>query len=145
MPGTMFGAKLAIELVLLDLVGLAGRTVVAAAAGDGGGRLSEVFDAARWWLTGRNGEGGAWMAVGVGMGVFWLDKLIEAGFSKTALVVLSGTYNSPSSPGEKVKVEQKPSDDVINKVNPSLDQVKSVKVAQCKFDTIQSGVCCCVS
>lgn len=36
-PGTMFGAKDAIELVLLERVGLAGLTVVAAAAGLGGG------------------------------------------------------------------------------------------------------------
>ena len=87
----MFGANDAILLAEFDLVGLAGRTVVAAAAGDGGGRLSEVFDEARWWLTGGNGLGGAWIAVGVGIGVFCELREIETGFSKTALVVLSGT------------------------------------------------------
>lgn len=89
--GAIFGAKDAIEDAELDLVGLAGRTVVAATAGDGGGRISDVFDWARWCEIPGNGDGGAWIAVGVGIGVFWLDREIEAGFSKTALVVLSGT------------------------------------------------------
>ena len=35
----------------------------------------------------------------------------------------------PSSPGAKVRAEQKPSDDVISRVSPSPDQVRSVKVA----------------
>lgn len=76
----------------MDRVGLAGLTVVAATAGLGGGRLSLVFDVARWWEMFVNGDGGAWIAVGVGIGVFWLLREIEeAGFSKTALAVLSGT------------------------------------------------------
>lgn len=33
----------------------------------------------------------------------------------------SPLYTSPSSPGENDKVEQKPSEDDINRVNPSLD------------------------
>ena len=35
----------------------------------------------------------------------------------------------PSSPGAKVRAEQKPSEDVMISVRPSLDQLKSVKVA----------------
>jgi hypothetical protein len=35
----------------------------------------------------------------------------------------------PNSPGANVRAEQKPSDEVITNVRPSLAQVKSVKVA----------------
>jgi hypothetical protein len=35
----------------------------------------------------------------------------------------------PSSPGENVKAEQKPSDEVMSSVLPSPDHVRSVKVA----------------
>ena len=38
-------------------------------------------------------------------------------------------YTSPSSPGEKVRFEQKPSEELISSVKPSVDQVRSVKVA----------------
>jgi hypothetical protein len=81
----------------------------------------------------------------------------------------SPVYGWPSSPGENVSVEQKPSEDVIKRVKPSVDlflsaliawntlegctisilvanwrtyQVKSVKVAQCRLLTTQMGVCC---
>lgn len=40
-----------------------------------------------------------------------------------------GWWTVPSSPGANVRAEQKPSEEVISKVWPSLDQVKSVKVA----------------
>jgi hypothetical protein len=33
----------------------------------------------------------------------------------------SGVYGSPSSEGEKVRVEQKPSEEVMRRVRPSLD------------------------
>jgi len=35
----------------------------------------------------------------------------------------------PNSPGANVRAEQKPSEEVITSVWPSLDHVKSVKVA----------------
>ena len=35
----------------------------------------------------------------------------------------------PSSPGVKVRAEQKPSDEVMSRVLPSADQLKSVNVA----------------
>jgi len=70
----------------------------------------------------------------------------------------SPVYGLPSSPSAKVKVEQKPSDEVMRSVRPSLAlrislallrkryeyayQERSVKVAQCRLLTTQSGVCC---
>lgn len=49
LPSNIFGAKLAIELALLDLVGEAGLTVAACAAGLGGGNsmLEAGIDGAR--------------------------------------------------------------------------------------------------
>ena len=49
LPGNIFGAKLAIELALFDLVGEAGLTVAACAAGLGGGNsmLEAGLDGAR--------------------------------------------------------------------------------------------------
>ena len=38
-----------------------------------------------------NGLGGACCDVGVGTGVFWEDREMDAGFSNAAFVVLSGT------------------------------------------------------
>lgn len=50
LPGTIFGAKLAIDDAEFERVGLAGLTVVAAAAGLGGGSsmLDAGLDGARW-------------------------------------------------------------------------------------------------
>lgn len=68
-----------------------------------------------------NGLGGACCDVGVGIGVFWEDREMDAGFSNATFMVLSETKISPSSPGEKVRVEQNPSEDVIKRVRPSFD------------------------
>ena len=50
LPGTIFGAKLAIDDAEFERVGLAGLTVVAAAAGlgDGSSMLDAGLDGARW-------------------------------------------------------------------------------------------------
>jgi hypothetical protein len=64
--------------------------------------------------------------VGVGVGVDMFDGdavvLMAAGIWCCLLGVARGpVYFSPSSPGANVTAEQKPSDDVISSVDPSLD------------------------
>jgi hypothetical protein len=64
--------------------------------------------------------------VGVGVGVETFDcvavVLIAAGVCCCRLWVARGpVYFSPSSPGANVTAEQKPSEDVINSVEPSFD------------------------
>lgn len=65
--------------------------------------------------------------VGVGVGVEWFEDcaalmLIAAGVACRLLCNARGpVYFSPSSPGLKVMAEQNPSEDVINRVDPSLD------------------------
>ena len=71
-------------------------------------------------------------------------------------------YTCPSSPGLNVRLEQKPSEELMSNVRPSLDlgdgsaysersitklkyQVRSVNVAKCKLLTTTIGVICCVS
>lgn len=39
-------------------------------------------------------------------------------------------------------MEQKPSEELISSVRPSVDQVKSVKVAKCKLLMVIRGVIC---
>ena len=56
--------------------------------------------------------------------------------------VRSPVYTCPSSPGVNDSVEQKPSEDDISSVRPSLDHVKSVNVAKCKLLTMHNGVVC---
>jgi hypothetical protein len=101
------------------------------------------------------------MAVGVAMGVFCDEDIAEPLRNDRLADGTSSSYSWPSSPGAKVSVEQNPSDDVMSKVDPSVDlgfvsyesgvwdgfiyQDKSVKVAQCKLLTTHNGVCCCVS
>jgi len=110
--------------------------------GPGGGEgAARPVEDVRWWLCG-NGDGGA-IEVGVAIGVFWEDE--TAVMDGCFAVGTSPTYLSPSSPGAKVRVEQKPSEEVIRRVKPSLDQVRSVNVAQWRLLTIHSGVCCWVS
>lgn len=60
--------------------------------------------------------------MGVAIGVFCEDEtavllLIIGCFA----VGTSPVYSWPSSPGAKVKVEQKPSEDVMSRVKPSVD------------------------
>lgn len=107
---------------------------------------------------------GVWLAlmgdfgtcVGVGSGVAWAEGVVELLASPVCPV-----YGCPSSPGANDNAEQKPSEELMIKVKPSLDlylfrrcdcktekltyQVKSVKVAKCRLLTTQRGVCCCVS
>lgn len=89
--------------------------------------------------------------VGVGVGVEWFDDceavvlIVEGVWWCTRCEASGPVYFSPNSPGENVKAEQKPSEELINSVDPSLDHVTSVKVAKCKLLTIHSGFCCCVS
>lgn len=64
--------------------------------------------------------------VGVGVGVEWFDDcaaltLIAAGIACRLLDARGPVYFSPSSPELKLIAEQNPSEDVISKVDPSLD------------------------
>jgi hypothetical protein len=89
--------------------------------------------------------------VGVGVGVEWFDDcaaltLIAAGVGcRLVCVAVGPVYFSPNSPGAKVTAEQKPSDEVMINVDPSLDHVMSVNVAKCKLLTTHNGFCCWVS
>lgn len=110
------------ELVEFVRVGDAGRPETAAEVGwvvvsDGGG-----LEGVRWRDRPGNGEGGQTAEVGVGMGVFWEESEMGCWVETPGFVVdESGMYGSPSSEGEKVRVEQKPSEEVMSRVRPSLD------------------------
>lgn len=61
------------------------------------------------------------MEVGVGIGVAWLEAVpveIEEAF---LTFTNSPLYSWPNSPGVKERVEQKPSDEEISSVEPSVD------------------------
>lgn len=137
-----------IDDVEFDRAGDDGRwlTNEASEAAGGDGAVRELPESrCRWCDPFGNGDGGANTDVGVGTGVFWFD---ETAVPDTTLVFFGPTspvYTSPSSPGAKDRVEQKPSDDEMSSVRPSLDHVRSVNVAQCRLLTMQIGVCCCVS
>jgi hypothetical protein len=91
---------------------------------------------------------GAADATGVAFGVdCWEDttEVLIAMGAGVALFVSGLGWIWPSSPGEKERAEQKPSEDVIRRVRPSLDQARSVKVAKCRLLTMTSGLDCCVS
>lgn len=111
------------ELVEFVRVGEAGRPETAAeadwvAVASAGGGLEGV----RWRDRPGNGDGGQTAEVGVGMGVFWEEREMGCGVGTSGFVVdESGVYGSPSSEGEKVRVEQKPSEEVMRRVRPSLD------------------------
>jgi hypothetical protein len=59
--------------------------------------------------------------VGVCIGVFCEDETAVLLSVGCLAVGISPVYTWPSSPGAKVRVEQKPSDEVISKVRPSAD------------------------
>lgn len=103
--------------------------------------------------------------MGVGTGVFCEEDTAVPDKPVCLGGPISPVYTCPNSPGKKDNVEQKPSDEEINSVKPSLDlsselaaypreikksdknthQVKSVNVAQCRLLTTHIGVCCWVS
>lgn len=68
------------------------------------------------------------VAWGVEVAEFALAAEIGVGVC-LAPVVTGGGHMVPSSPGAKVRAEQKPSDEDMSNVWPSLDHVRSVKVA----------------
>jgi len=72
---------------------------------------------------GGNGDGGAKIEVGVCIGVFWVEEAAVAVERGCLVVVTVGPSGEicPSSPGAKVRVEQKPSEDVMRSVRPSVD------------------------
>jgi hypothetical protein len=135
-------AMLDTELLLVGLPGLAGTNELGEAGKPADGCLciiGAVAVAAFDMLP----------VVGVGVGVDAFDPLvvlIVAGVCCGRLWTANGpVYFSPSSPGANVIEEQKPSEEVINSIDPSLDQVISVNVAKCKLLTMHSGFCCWVS
>lgn len=137
-------AMLETELLLVGLPGLAGTNELGEAGKPADGCLcigGAVAVAVADMLP----------VVGVGVGVELFDAwppvvLIAAGVCCGRLWTANGpVYFSPSSPGANVTDEQKPSEEVISSIEPSLDQVISVKVAKCRLLTMHSGFCCCVS
>jgi hypothetical protein len=74
----------------------------------------------------------------------WFADEVPA-FAGCWAVPTGGVYGWPNSPGANDNVEQKPSEELIIKVKPSFDHVRSVNVAKCKLLTTHRGVCCCVS
>lgn len=102
-----------------DRVGDGGRAFPYDVVGGGDGAGNEVAEFRCWWLG--NGEGGAKSEVGVGIGVAWLDVVpVEIDEAFLALTN-SPSYSWPNSPGVKERVEQKPSEEEISSVEPSVD------------------------
>lgn len=98
--------RVATEEVELDRAGLEGRGVAAgwearAATGPG---LVFTTEGDEIWL--------------VGAGVWLVDGAVE---TTGGCGVDTGLYCSPNSPGENDRVEQKPSEELMIKVNPSCD------------------------
>lgn len=58
--------------------------------------------------------------VGVGSGVWFIDGAVEV-MDWCAVVDKGGVYCCPNSPGRNERVEQKPSDELIINVRPSVD------------------------
>ena len=113
-------AMLETELLLVGLPGLAGTNELGEAGKPADGCLcigGAVAVAVADMLP----------VVGVGVGVELFDAwppvvLIAAGVCCGRLWTASGpVYFSPSSPGANVTDEQKPSEEVINSIEPSLD------------------------
>tara|TARA_R110002060_G_scaffold65221_1_gene74236 strand:+ start:546 stop:983 length:438 start_codon:yes stop_codon:yes gene_type:complete len=105
--------------------------------GPGGGEgAARPVEDVRWWLCG-NGDGGA-IEVGVAIGVFWEDE--TAVMDGCFAVGTSPTYLSPSSPGAKVRVEQKPSEEVIRRVKPSLDLEHELGTTIARVDDLPSQI-----
>ena len=69
--------------------------------------------------------------VGVACGVEAAELALatDMGVGVCRAMLGGGWWKVPNSPGAKVRAEQKPSDEVMRRVLPSLDQVKSVNVA----------------
>ena len=99
----------AIEDVELDLVGLGG--------GNGAGEAR----AAKTGVLCLSKDGGADTAVGVGIGVGCVDDAADMAGDGCAAVGTWPVYTCPTSPGLKVRFEQKPSEELISRVRPSLD------------------------
>ncbi len=107
------------EDVELDLVGL------------GGGNGAGEAEGANTGVGCLSKDGGAEAAVGVGTGVGCAEEPVDIGAGDGWCAV--GTcpaYTWPSSPGLKVRVEQKPSDELMSKVSPSLDLRSTVSIFQ---------------
>jgi hypothetical protein len=86
--------------------------------GEEGRAGSERLEGVRWCVCDVDGKGdGGAIEVGVAMGVFCEEAL---GIMGCFAVGTSPLYISPSSPGWKVRVEQKPSEEVIRRVWPSV-------------------------
>lgn len=138
----------AIDDVEFDLVGDGGRWEAGSNEAGGDGAANELAELRCWGCEPLgNGDGGAKLVVGVGVGVFCVELTLFM-LAPPAMVLggpISPLYMSPNSPAAKERLEQKPSDDEIINVRPSLDQARSVNVAQCKLLTTQMGVFCCVS
>ena len=110
------------ELVEFVRVGEDGRPETAAEAGWVEASTGGGLEGVRFREMPGKGEGGQTAEVGVGMGVFWEDRE-TGGWVETPGFVAdeSGIYGSPSSEGEKVRVEQNPSEEGMSRVRPSLD------------------------
>jgi hypothetical protein len=100
-PGTAKGPTE--DEVLMLRAGLAGRA----------GPKAEVMDCCR-------GSVGATGVTGVALGVVCCDTTVLSVDTRMLCETLP-SYTMPSSPGEKARHEQKPSDEDIRSVSPSVD------------------------
>lgn len=111
-------------------------------------------------VLGTAGDAGC---AGFGLGEACVVDCASAPVACPCGAVADGTYGWPNSPAENARVEQKPSEELMMRVSPSVDlsyrqqwvvssrrkwyahHVKSVNVAKCRLLTTHNGVCCCVS
>lgn len=121
-------AMLETELLLVGLPGLAGMNELGEAGKPAEGCLV-IAGAVAVAVV------GILEVVGVGVGVEWLEAR-EAAVSIEGVCAWRDSfangpvYFSPNSPGAKVKEEQNPSEEVINKVDPSFDLVLLVSISK---------------
>ena len=114
------------------LAGDAGRAeaVNGDAEGLGGASMLPETEGWREACEGWDGIAGtAGVRVGVACGVDAAELALATEIGAGVCLWFETGYTVPSSAGPNVRAEQKPSEEVIRSVWPSLDQVRSVKVA----------------
>lgn len=125
--GVAYEDWVAMEDVEFERVGEDCRTVGPSGAAGGDAAVDKLEEVRWWWLLVLvKGDGGAMVEVGVAIGVFCVEDTAVPLTTGCFAVGTSPVYICPSSPAAKVRVEQKPSDELMSNVRPSLDLLRAL-------------------